>query len=155
MVAKEILEKITPFIERLGCFPVDVTVSADNDIEVVMESEAGTVTMEDCIAVDKAFHQIWNQDEEDYSLTVSSAGLDRPFKVAKQYAKAVGSMVEVRLKGGRKLLAALDGADGSSITVRYIAKVAVEGRKKKEERSVTETILLSQINSVTYCITVD
>lgn len=155
MTSKEILEKIAPAVEGLGVFLVDVTVSADNDIEVVIESKEGTVTMEDCVAVDKAFHEIWNQDEEDYALTVSSAGLDRPFKVLEQYRKAIGQKVEARIKGGRKFVAELLDADAESITLRYRAKVAVEGKKKKEEKEITETIPMLEVNSVTYYISLD
>lgn len=153
MNSKEILEKIAPAVESCGAFLVDVTVSADNDIEVVIESKDGIVTMEDCVAIDKAFHEIWNQDEEDYALTVSSAGLDRPFKVLQQYKKAIGQMVEARVKGGRKFVAELVDADAESVTLRHTAKVAVEGKKKKEEKLLTEKISLSEINSIAYYIT--
>lgn len=155
MDAREIKEKIGAAVAARGCFLVDVRVSADNDIEVAIESEEGTVVMEDCIAVDKAFHEIWDQDVEDYALTVTSAGLDQPFKVLKQYLKAVGTQVEVRLRGGRKLTAELLAATETDITVRYSAKEAVEGSKKKVLVEHTETIPSAQINSVMSHITFD
>lgn len=155
MTTTEIKEKITPAVEACGAFLVDVTVSADNDVEIVIESKDDIVKMEDCVAIDKAFHEIWNQDEEDYSLTVSSAGLDRPFKVLEQYRKAIGRQVEARIKGGRKFVAELVDADESSVTLRYKAKVAVEGKKKKEEKELTEKFPLSEVNSVTYYISFD
>lgn len=155
MTISEISEKILPAVESCGAFLVDVTKTADNDIEIVIESEEGDISMEDCVAVDKAFHEIWSQDEQDYALTVSSAGLDRPFMVLKQYEKAIGSKVEVRIKGGRKFVADLTGADKDSVTVSHLVKVAVEGKKKKEEKLLTETIQLSDINSVTYYISFD
>ena len=155
MDAREIKEKIGAAVAARGCFLVDVKVSADNDIEVAIESEEGTVVMEDCIAVDKAFHEIWDQDAEDYALTVTSAGLDQPFKVLKQFLKAVGTQVEVRLRGGRKLTAELLAATETDITVRYSAKEAVEGSKKKVLVEHTETIPSAQINSVMPHITFD
>ena len=57
MTSKEIKEKIVPAVEACGCFLVDVTVSADNDVEIEIESKEGTVQMEDCVAIDKAFHR--------------------------------------------------------------------------------------------------
>lgn len=148
MDAKEIAEKIEAAVTGRGCFLVDVKVSADNDITLAIESEEGTVVMEDCIAIDKAFHEIWDQDVEDYALTVTSAGLDQPFKVLKQYLKAVGTLVEVRLKGGRKLTAELLAATAQDITVRYSVREAVEGSKKKVLTEHTETIPADRINSV-------
>lgn len=148
MDAREIREKMETAVAGRGCFLVDVKVSADNDVTLAVESEEGTVVMEDCIALDKAFHEIWDQDVEDYSLTVTSAGLDQPFKVLKQYLKAVGSQVEVRLKGGRKLTAELLAATAEDITLRYSVREAVEGSKKKVLVEHTETIPSEQINSV-------
>ena len=148
MDAREIAGKIEAAVAARGCFLVEVRATADNDITVAIESEEGAVVMEDCIAIDKAFHEIWNQDEEDYSLTVTSAGLDQPFKVLKQYLKAVGTLVEVRLKGGRKLTAELLAATAEDITVRYSAREAVEGSKKKVTVEHTETIPAQLVNSV-------
>ena len=148
MNVQEIRENIAEAVAGRGCFLVDVKVSADNDIELAIESEEGTVVMEDCVAIDKAFHEIWDQDVEDYALTVTSAGLDQPFKVLRQFTKAVGSQVEVRLKGGRKFVAELLGATEDTVTLRYSAKEAVEGSKKKVTVEHTDTFPMDQVNSV-------
>ena len=85
MNKEQIIQAVTPAVEQRGCFLVEVSVSAENDIEIVIEKEEGVVDWEDCAAIDQVMHATFNQDEEDYALTVSSAGLDRPFKVLKQY----------------------------------------------------------------------
>lgn len=153
MNAQDIREKIAQAVSERGCFIVDVKVSADNDIELAIESEEGTVVMEDCVAIDKAFHEIWDQDVEDYALTVTSAGLDQPFKVLKQFRKAIGSQVEVRLKGGRKFVAELTDATEDTVTLRYSARETVEGSKKKVLVEHTDTVTMDQVNSVTPHIT--
>jgi hypothetical protein len=43
-------------------------------------------------AINDAFVAIFDRDVEDYSLTVTSAGLDQPFSVLKQYLKAIGTI---------------------------------------------------------------
>ena len=100
-----------------GCFLVEVSVSKDNDIEIVIEKEEGVVDWEDCSAIDKVMHAAFDQDVEDYALTVSSAGLDRPFKVMKQYQKALGAKVDVWMKGGKKVKGVLEAANDKAITV--------------------------------------
>ena len=149
MTKELIVEKILPAVESAGCFLVDVTVSADNDVEIVMEKEEGSVDWDDCSSVDKAFHEIFDQDAEDYSLTVSSAGLDRPLKVLRQFEKAVGTKVDVRFRGGRRLVATLSSADAESVTLSYAALETVEGKKKKVRVDHEDRFLLSEINSVT------
>lgn len=151
--ATEIKEKIQETVSGRGCFLVDVEVSRDNDIVLTIESTEGTVQMEDCVQIDKVFHELFNQDEEDYSLTVTSAGLDQPFKVEGQFRKAIGSSVEVKFKGGRKLVALLSGYDGSAITLRYSAKESVEGSKKKVLVEHEDSFPMSEINSVMPYIT--
>ena len=115
---KELIARaIEAAVAERGCFLVDVTVSKDNDIEIVIEKEQGDVDWEDCSAIDRVVHEAFDQDVEDYALTVSSAGLDRPFKVQKQFDKALGSKVEVWIKGGKKLKGILEAAKPESIVV--------------------------------------
>ena len=117
MTKDQIIKAVETAVAERGCFLVDVTVSKDNDIEIVIEKEEGVVDWEDCAAVDKVVHEAFNQDVEDYALTVSSAGLDRPFKVLKQFQKAIGTKVEVWLKGGKKSKGILEAASEESVTV--------------------------------------
>ena len=153
MNKEQIIQAVTPAVEQRGCFLVEVSVSAENDIEIVIEKEEGVVDWEDCAAIDQVMHATFNQDEEDYALTVSSAGLDRPFKVLKQYLKAIGSKVDVKFKGGKRLIATLEEATEESVTLNYTALEAVEGKKKKEKVNHTDTFSLTEINSVKPYIT--
>ena len=117
MTKEQITQAVEQAVAERGCFLVEVTVSKDNDIEVVIEKEEGVVDWEDCAAIDKVVHEAFDQDVEDYALTVSSAGLDRPFKVAKQYLKAIGTQVDVWLKGGKKVKGVLKAYTEEAVTV--------------------------------------
>ena len=149
MKKEEIIKAVEAAVSERGCFIVDVTVSAANDVEIVLEKEEGIVDWDDCAAIDAVVHAAFDQDAEDYALTVSSAGLDRPFKVYRQFLKAVGSKVDVKFKGGRRLVATLTAATEESVTLQYTALEAVEGKKKKEKVEHEETCPLAEINSVT------
>ena len=148
MYVSDIKDAICNEIVARGCYIVDVTVSKENDIEVTIESEEGTVELDDCVAVSRFFETQFDREKEDYSLTVTSAGLDQPFKVLKQYLKAVGSKVEVSLKGGKKMVAVLEAADEESITLKYSVKEAVEGKKKKELVEHVDRFTMDQVNAV-------
>ena len=143
-----IIKSIEPAVRMRGCFIVDVTVSNDNDIVLTVEKEVGDMDLEDCVAINDAFLGLFDKDVEDYSLTVSSAGLDQPFKVPGQFTKAVGSPVVVLLKGGRKMTGVLTGADVEGITLRYSQKEAVEGKKKKVTVEHEERFAFDSVNSV-------
>lgn len=148
MNVKEIIEAIEADVIARGCFLVDVTVSRDNDIEITMESESAVVELDDCVSVSRAFEAKFDREKEDYSLTVTSAGLDQPFKVFKQFAKAVGTKVEVLLKGGKKMVAVLSAADEESVTLTYSVKEQVEGKKKKELVEHNDRFTMDQVNAI-------
>ena len=148
MNASVIIDAINDEIVARGCFIVDVSVSKDNDIVLTVESEEGTIELDDCVALSRYFETKFDREVEDYSLTVSSAGLDQPFKVYRQYLKAVGTKVEVSLKGGKKMVAELQAADQESITLKYVAKEAVEGKKKKELVEHLDRFTMDQVNAV-------
>ena len=148
MKISDITDAIGGEIVARGCFLVDISVSKDNDIVLTIESENGKIELDDCVSLSRFFETKFDREVEDYSLTVSSAGLDQPFKVLKQYHKAVGSKVEVSFKGGKKMVAVLEAADEESITLKYSAKEAVEGKKKKEIVEHVDRFTMDQVNAV-------
>ena len=148
MNVSEILDALSSEIFARGLYIVDVSISKDNDIEVIIEKEEGIVELDDCVSLSRYFETCFDREKEDYSLTVSSAGLDQPFKVLKQYLKAVGTKVEVQLKGGRKMVAELEAADEESVTLKYSVKEAVEGKKKKELVEHVDRFTMDQVNAV-------
>ena len=148
MNISDIKDAISGEIVARGCFIVDITVSKDNDIVLTIESETGKIELDDCVSLSRYFETLFDREVEDYSLTVSSAGLDQPFKVYRQFLKAVGTKVEVALKGGKKIVAVLDAADQESITLKYVAKEAVEGKKKKELVEHLDRFTMDQVNAV-------
>ena len=148
MKISDIIDAIGGEIVARGCFIVDISVSKDNDIVLTIESEKGKIELDDCVSLSRYFETKFDREAEDYSLTVSSAGLDQPFKVFKQYEKALGSKVEVSLKGGKKMVAVLEAADEESITLKYSVKEAVEGKKKKELVEHVDRYTMDQVNAV-------
>lgn len=148
MNVSEIKDALQSELVARGCFLVDVSVSKDNDIVVTIESENGKIELDDCVALSRYFETRFDREVEDYSLTMTSAGLDQPFKVLRQFEKAVGTKVEVQLRGGKKMVALLEAADEESVTLKYSVKEAVEGKKKKELVEHVDRFTMDQVNSV-------
>ncbi len=143
-----IKDAIEAEIVARGCFIVEISVSKDNDVTIAIESEEAEVEIDDCVCISRCFESRFDREKEDYSITVTSAGLDQPFKVLKQFTKAIGKKVEVSLKGGRKLIAELTAADEGHITLHYTARELVEGKKKKELVEHTDEFAMDQVNAV-------
>lgn len=148
MKISDIIDAMRDEIVARNCFIVEINVSRDNDVEIVIESENAEVTLEDCTELSRIFEAKFDRSIEDYSLTVGSAGLDRPFKVPKQFKKAIGTAVEVSFKGGKKLIAELTDANENGIEIKYSCKETVEGKKKKEMVEHVERFPMDAVNSV-------
>jgi len=147
MISKDIISNlIEKYLEDNGLFLVDITINQENDIEVAVESDQH-IDIKHCVDLSHIIEAGVNRDDNDYSLTVTSAGLDQPFKVLRQYLKFIGQEVEIVLKSGGKFVATLEDATSEQITISYEKLVKVEGKKKRERIAVKETYKYEEIKS--------
>ena len=104
-------------------FVVSCTCTAGNDIELLIDSDT-SVDIDTCADLNRAIEEVLDPDNEDFSLTVASAGIGSGLKL---------------LPNGTKILARLDAADDQGITLSYEEKQAVEGKKRKQSVTVSRT----------------
>lgn len=128
---QELIDVINTELEGSDIFLVEVKVSADNIIDVAIDS-MGSVTIDDCIALNNKVLDHFDRDVEDYELTVGSYGISDPFKVLQHYKKNMGGEVEVLIKDGKKLKGTLKDADEEGFTLTITKKVKLEGKKRPE-----------------------
>ena len=76
-------------------FLIDFNMGADNSINVVLDGDNG-VSVQDCMKVSRAIEHNLDREEEDFSLTVTSAGAASPLVNPRQYKKNVGRKVKVQ-----------------------------------------------------------
>lgn len=136
-VAEQHLDGTDMFVVECKCSPA-------NEVELVVDSDT-SVDIDACAALSRAVEAAFDRDEEDFALTVASAGIGSELKCLRQYRKLTGRPVEVLLADGVKILAVLDAADQTGITVSYDEKQAVEGRKRKQTVRVTRSYTYEQI----------
>lgn len=127
-------------------FLVEINSTPGNEIEVVIDSD-GSVDIDDCVALSRAIEEQFDREQEDFELTVTSAGIGQPLKLLRQYRKLIGKPVEIILRSGIKFIAELRDADEESITVAYKEMRMVEGKKRKQEFDVEQKYNLSEIKS--------
>ena len=144
MEIKEVIAVAEKALEGTDMFVVDYTITPDNTIDIVLDSDT-RVSIDACAMLNHAIGDAFNRDEEDYSLTVASAGIGEPLKLVRQYKKLIGSSVEVLLKNGVKILATLDDVTDEAITLSYEEAVVVEGKKKKQMQRTTHTYAFDEI----------
>ncbi len=75
MISRQTLETIVrEYLEGTDLSLVEITVSEDNDIEVIVTRESG-VAIDDCVALSRHIESRLDRDKEDFSLMVGSAGI--------------------------------------------------------------------------------
>ena len=125
-------------------FVVGCKCSPSNEVELTIDSDT-SVDIDACVALSRAVEAAFDRDEEDFSLTVASAGIGSELRCLRQYKKLVGQPVEVLLTDGVKILAVLDEAGEDGITLSYDEKQTVEGHKRKQTVRVTKSYAFDEI----------
>jgi ribosome maturation factor RimP len=112
-------------------FPVEITIKPTNNIKVFLDSDTGVV-IEKCVAFNRQLYKLIEESElypaGDFSLEVSSPGLEEPLKLHRQYVKNVGRLVEVTPVEGTVLTGVLKEVGEAQITL-----VEEKGKNKKKE----------------------
>jgi len=131
ITASTIREIAESHLEGTPGFIVDVHVSEGNHIKVLLDHDVST-SIEDCMALHRHLESSLDRDAEDFSLDVSSPGLDQPLKMHRQYVKNIGRSVQVKPVEGPKVEGELARVDDDALTLKIREKRRIEGRKAKE-----------------------
>lgn len=127
---------MTQFINELlegdtDNFLVDLRVKPGNNIKVFMDADSG-ISIARCVSINRALYKKIEEaawfPEGDFSLEVSSPGLDEPLKLLRQYRKNLGRSVEVTMKDASRIEGKL-----LEVTEDGIVVEETKGKNKKKE----------------------
>lgn len=123
---------IAPVAESLGCelWGLEyLTQGKYTTLRLFIDGPDG-VSLEDCEKVSRQVSSVMDVEdpiEGEYTLEVSSPGMDRPLYNANQYARYVGEQINVRLRlardGRRKFKGTIVAVDGDDV------RLAVDGKE--------------------------
>ncbi|MEO6537647.1 MAG: ribosome maturation factor [Ferruginibacter sp.] len=81
-------------------FLVEIKVRPVNNIKIFLDADSG-LGIEKCIKINRALYKIMEEmgiyPDGDFSLEVSSPGIEEPLKLHRQYVKNIGREVEVEV----------------------------------------------------------
>ncbi|KAF0199065.1 MAG: hypothetical protein FD166_690 [Bacteroidetes bacterium] len=136
--AEEIRKTVEEKIDGTDKFVVEVKVRSGNRIVVLLDSDT-SLSIDDCIKITRHIESVYDRETEDYDLMVSSAGIDQPYRMLRQYIKNIGREVEVSLRDKSIFTGKLMAADENGIKVYRKTKV------KKVETEEIRDIPFSEI----------
>ena len=132
MIAEKIVRELAQSrLDEFNGFIVDLSISGANQIKLVIDSDAG-ISVANCMSVSRNVEHNLDREVEDFSLEVSSAGIDQPFKIRRQYIKNIGREVKVRLHDEQVIEGLLEEVNENNIVVLARKKERIEGRKAKK-----------------------
>ena len=135
-VEKKLSELLT---ELPGYFLVETSVKPTNNIKVFVDADQGAA-IDQLSRINRALYK-WVEENlfpnGDFSIEVSSPGLEEPLKLNRQYLKNVGRVVEIVLKNGLKKEGKLKSVSENEIVIEEEI-----GKGKKKE--VIQHIILKE-----------
>jgi ribosome maturation factor RimP len=142
MISKETIQ---PMVEELLAgtdkFLVDVVVQPTNRIYIYFDSDT-SITISDCQEISHTIESNLNRDNEDYDLTVSSSGIDRPLKMLRQYRKNIGKEMDVVTNDGKNITGILVKVEEAFLELEHPPK-----KQKKEIKRENTILLFSEIKT--------
>jgi ribosome maturation factor RimP len=127
-------------------FLVSLLIKPTNNIKLLIDGDAG-ITIEQCVRFNRRLVPMIDESgifpPGEYSLEVSSPGVDEPLKLHRQYVKNIGRTVQAQLTNQTTLTGVLKAVTDESITLEY-----TEGKGKKAVVHQTN-IPFTELQSVT------
>ena len=131
-------------------FLVEVRITPGNDIKVFLDADNG-VTIEKCTKINRALYKHIEEtgifSDGNFSLEVSSPGVDEPLKLVRQYKKNISRKVEVTLTDDTKREGTLVEVTEAEITLQQ-----KQGTGKKAI-DISTNILFNQIKHTKVLVT--
>ena len=126
------IETITKLIKPLlvdDIFLVSIKIKPTNNYKIYLDADGG-LGIEKCIKINRALYKIMEEmaihPDGDFSLEVSSPGIDEPLKLLRQYKKNIGRTIEVITNDDTKKEGLLKEVADEAITIEQ-----TEGKGKK------------------------
>jgi ribosome maturation factor RimP len=130
--------------EEKDVFLVEIRIKPTNNVKIFLDSDLG-MSIDRLIQINRALYKQLEEETVfpggDFSLEVSSPGLDEPLKKYRQYVKNVGRFVEVLLIDGSKKEGKLISTSEEEIVIEE------EKGKGKKKELVQHAIPFSEIKT--------
>ena len=136
---EQVAALVSEILRSSDHFLVEVQIAAGNRITVFFDGD-GSVSIDDCKKLNRSLEEKLDREKEDFELTVSSSGMDRPIKLLRQYRKRIGKELEISTVEGEKVNGILAGVTDTSIELEHPVK------KPGKELQKPNTII--QYNSI-------
>ena len=131
ILKKNIEELITPKLDEMNLFLVDVVIGANYKIQVFADG-IPSITIKQCTELSRFLESYLDEEAsvpEKYTLEVSSPGMTNPLRVNQQYKKRIGSTLKITLNNGDQVAMILKEVDNDTL---FGLRTKIEEKKTKK-----------------------
>lgn len=151
--ATEISNLLAPTVEGLGLELLGVEFAPTGNsamLRLYIDAPGRHVTIEDCEAVSREISAVLDLEDpitSQYTLEVSSPGIDRPLFTPAQFARFIGEQAKLNLRlpvdGRRRFQARIERVDGNTIVLVFDGReMAVAHENIEKARLVPDLVAL-------------
>ena len=139
---QQIEQLLEPLLENDKFFVVDIKVSMsrlNSKVTILLDSDEG-IKIDECRAISRQLGESLDQImPENYTLEVSSPGVEVLLKSERMYRKNIGRSLQITLKDDTIITGKLESVDSQQVSI-------IEDKKRKPQRTLkTEEIVPMQI----------
>lgn len=142
MASEEQLQKIEEMVNELlaedpAYFLVSVRIRPTHNVKVFLDGDQG-ITIEQCVKFNRKLYKRIEESgmypEGEFSLEVSSPGIDEPLKMHRQYVKNIGRDIEIIFNDDTR-------KEGKLVSVAE-ADLIIEHTEGKGKKAVTQQLVI-------------
>jgi len=134
-ITEQVQTLLEPLLQGTDIFVVNIRVKPVNNIKVYLDADTG-FSIDKCTAVNRKLYARIEEEQMfpagDFSLEVSSPGVDEPLLQMRQYKKNVGRKVAVTDQEDKEKTGLL-----KEVTDEHI-KLEIKGKKPKDAATIEE-----------------
>lgn len=151
----QILQYLTDCLEGTDCFLVEFKLKPTNNFKIFLDADTG-LQLEKCIQINRCLRRKIEESglypEGDFSIEVSSPGVDAPLRLPRQYAQHIGRKLEIVLQDDESpaLIARLQEIIEHGIRIELLPLKRTP--KKTALPAEIRELRFEEIKSATVCI---
>ncbi len=140
---------LQPLLEDSDMFLTSIRIKPTNNIKVFLDADSGLNISKSAVVNRKLYHAIEEAGlypDGDFSLEVSSPGVDEPLNGIRQYKKNIGRTIEVTTLEGEPMTGILKEVGEETLTL------AIKGTKKAPpmEKEIPLSSIKTAIVQITF-----
>ncbi len=132
-------------------FCINLKIKPTNNIKIFLDGDMG-ITIEKCVQINRKLYKFIEEngfyEEGDFSLEISSPGVDEPLKLIRQYQKNIGRFLEITFEN--------DTVKEGQLMEVLENEIIIETTEGKGKKAIIEqvTINIATINNLTTIVQV-